>query len=483
MEGAVVRFLVPSYASAAGLAVASLLAGCSSPPPPRVWEGQAGSPRTGSSAQTGRSSERLVPDVTTPPRPFRLSPEVRAALDVASSADALPAAVSLIGQSSMSSPAWRSPPADAVPRDFDPADVTAPLRATPPPPPEVAEIRGMMRDYHRAFNRHDPAALAAHWTGGGESIDLVSGDATAGREAVRSVFAALFEQDDSATIDIDVLQVRPIRDDVAVVDGLTRIAFSDTAPAASRFTAVVVKEEGRWLLESVRETALPADAAEAPGRPLDALGWLVGAWENVGGGVIASADCTWSAGRGFLVRSHAIRGEAPGGVTDAADGSIPGLLAPGAPQPREITEIVGWDPDRRVIRSWVFTSAGRFAEGTWERDGDAWMVHYEGRGRDEGLSSVCRMSPGGFGAGGSPAAAVPAGGGSPAAAVSAGVGSPAAAVSAGVGSPAAAVSAGVGSPAAAVSAAADTLVIVCDGDALADLLPPACEFLRTARLD
>jgi uncharacterized protein (TIGR02246 family) len=290
----------------------------------------------------------------------------------------------------------------------------------------------MLRDYLRAFNRHDPTALAAHWTGGGESIDLASGDTTAGREAVRSVFAALFQQDDSATIDIDVLQVRPIRDDVAVVDGLTRIAFSDATPAASRFTAVVVKEQGRWLLESVRETTLPADAAEAPGRPLDALGWLVGAWENVGAGVIASADCTWSAGRGFLVRSHAMRGEPPTG-SDAGDMSIPALLPPGDPRPRETTEIIGWDPDRRVVRSWVFTSTGRFAEGTWVRDGEAWTVHYEGRGRDEGLACVCRMAPT---AAGSPD------GGSP-----------------------------------------DGMVIVCDGDALADLLPPACEFLRTARLD
>jgi hypothetical protein len=38
----------------------------------------------------------------------------------------------------------------------------------------------------------DPAALAAHWTDAGESVDLVSGEVTAGRDAVRDVFAALF---------------------------------------------------------------------------------------------------------------------------------------------------------------------------------------------------------------------------------------------------------------------------------------------------
>jgi len=432
------------HAGAAGLVIGSLVAGCSAPPP-RVWEGQAArvsdGGRAASGSPAGRVSSKLVPDITSQPRPFRVTPATAAALDAARAGSmprsaAASAAMPAIGQGAASSdprPTAAYAATGAAPQDFAPADVMAPLRAAAPaPPPEVAEIRGMMRDYLRAFNRHDPAALAGHWTGGGESIDLASGDTTAGREAVRSVFAALFEQDDSATIDIDVLQVRPIRDDVAVVDGLTRIAFSDAAPAASRFTAVVVKEQGRWLLESVRETSLPADAAEAPGRPLDALNWLVGAWENVGAGVIASADCTWSAGRGFLVRSHAMRGDTPAG-SDSGGTSIPGLLPPGDPRPRETTEIIGWDPDRRVIRSWVFTSTGRFAEGSWVRDGETWTVHYEGRGRDEGLACVCRLAP---------AADVSPGGGSP-----------------------------------------DGMVIVCDGDALADLLPPACEFLRTARLD
>ena len=47
---------------------------------------------------------------------------------------------------------------------------------------------------------------------------------------------------------------------------------------------------------------------------------------------------------------------------------------------REVSEIIGWDPERRQIRSWVFTSDGRFAEGFWNRAGDSWEVRYEGRG-------------------------------------------------------------------------------------------------------
>jgi sialate O-acetylesterase len=69
--------------------------------------------------------------------------------------------------------------------------------------PTVAEVRAMLRSYLRAFNRHDAAALAAHWSETGENLDLDSGEVTAaGRQAVRDVFASLFAADDDATIDI-----------------------------------------------------------------------------------------------------------------------------------------------------------------------------------------------------------------------------------------------------------------------------------------
>jgi hypothetical protein len=56
---------------------------------------------------------------------------------------------------------------------------------------------------------------------------------------------------------------------------------------------------------------------------------------------------------------------------------------------REVTEIIGWDPETQSIRSWVFTSAGRFAEGVWERDGNAWTVRMDGRGADSGRVCGC----------------------------------------------------------------------------------------------
>ena len=372
------------------------LAGCSGGDARRAAASRADAPLPAATtaadlvAAAGQPTIRPVPDVVSRPRPFRLPDAV-----------ATPAA----GLAPITLAA--SPLPD--------------LPAAVPPAPESAAadaIRGMLRGYLRAFNAHDAEAVAAHWTGSGESVDLASGEVTAGRDAVRSVFTALFAEDDAATIDIDVSAIRQVRDDVAVVDGATRLSFADGTASGSRFTAVVVNDGGRWMLESVRES--PQAVA---GRPLDALAWLVGSWEDDGAGVTASTQSFWSAGRAFLVRTHSVA-EAPATPPAEGDDAIPGLLPAGDAGPRELTEIIGWDPERRVVRSWLYSSTGRFGEATWSREGDAWRLHVAGRGADAGLECVCTIEPVG----------------------------------------------------------PDRVELRCAGDGLAGLLPPACAFERTARL-
>jgi uncharacterized protein (TIGR02246 family) len=299
------------------------------------------------------------------------------------------------------------------------------MSSRPTAGPDVAGINTMMRSYLQAFNRHDPAALAAHWSTKGENVDLDSGETTAGREAVQEVFAALFEQDAGATIDIDVGSIRSLRDDVAVVDGVSQISFTDAPPSNSRFSAVLVRENGTWVLDTVRESTAPLQPAEtepaphAPARPIDELAWLVGSWEDVSEGVTASTHCFWSTNKAFLIRTHAVSADAmqeqrplPG------DSRIPGLLPAGTTGSREITEIIGWDQDRGQIRSWLFTSDGRFAEGSWSRQGDEWMLRLENASGDC-LCTLTRVGP-------------------------------------------------------------DEMTCRCDSDRFADIAPPACDSVRTA---
>jgi uncharacterized protein (TIGR02246 family) len=382
---------------AGGLAI--IFAGCGSPttaPPSRLGSLAVEPELVATTVAESHRRAGTVPEVITPPKPFRLAD------DAADSSGAIRqvAATEPVGE---------------------PAALPA-LTPAPETSPRVAEIRDMLAGYLQAFNRHDAAAAAAHWSTAAENVNLDTGEVTRGREAVRDVFAALFEIDGEAAIDVDLDAIRPLRDDVAVVDGISRVTYADGDAAGSRFSAVVIREDDQWRLASVRETATAVEPR--PTRPLDQLTWLVGSWEDVGEGVIASSQAAWSADRGFLVRTHVSTPEEhPAARPAAGDTGIPGLLPAAAGSRRELTEIIGWDPEHEAIRSWIFSADGRFAEGTWTRAAEGWTIRIEGRGRDAGRTATCTLAADG----------------------------------------------------------SDGLVIRCEGEGLEGLLPPACGYARTAR--
>lgn len=363
-----------------------------------------------------RSSERDVdvPQVIRAPRPFRV-----ADLGPSEPARLRPPAAAVAGKQ----PATRGGvhAVAAVELVREPAELSPmePIGAASGP---IAEIRDMVTSYLQAFNQRDAEAVATHWATDGESLNLDSGERTLGREAVRDVFAALFASEPAATLAIDVEGIRPVRADVAVIDGTACIEAATGPAAATRFSAVVVRDHDRWVLESMREAA-----AEPPAHrphPLTDLAWLVGFWEDEGEGVTAGTRCDWTPGQGFLLRHHSVAPDSrPASLPRAGDARIPGLLPTGPARPVELTELIGWDPDRESIRSWIFSADGRFAEATWQQDATGWVVLVEGRGADSGREVRCTLLTDG----------------------------------------------------------PDGYVVECDGDTLDGLLPPACGFSRTAR--
>ena len=261
----------------------------------------------------------------------------------------------------------------------------APPRLLEPTQPASAtwatDIRATLASYTAAFNRHDPVTLATHWTTDGENLDLDTGSRTVGRDAVERVFDRLFTADRTAQIDFDIEAVRPIRDDVAVVDGVSRLELAGRQPTRSRFSAVLVRHDGRWLIESVREATAPASPSVRD--RLAPLAWLRGSWEDVSDGLTISIQCDWAAEGGFLIRQHLITDEPqpPGGAARTIAG-IPALLptptSDGTVQRRTITEFIGWDQGRGEIRSWMFCSDGRTAEFSWLRSGAGWLLTLAG---------------------------------------------------------------------------------------------------------
>lgn len=229
----------------------------------------------------------------------------------------------------------------------------APVSAADPSPDEAA-IRANAQKYVDAFNRGDGAALAALWAPDAVYVDSDTGEQLIGRAAIAQYFTVQFaEAAQHPQLSVTVASVRLVTPDVAIEDGQATLHRPNGEAVVTSYSAVSVKREGVWLLDSVRETTLPPPPTAA--EHLDPLAFLVGEWVDHSEGASVHSTYRWSANEAFLVQTFSV----------VVDGAVD----------MQGTQIIGWDPDRQSIRSWLFDSDGGFGEGRWEFDGDHWTIH------------------------------------------------------------------------------------------------------------
>jgi uncharacterized protein (TIGR02246 family) len=226
-------------------------------------------------------------------------------------------------------------------------------------------IRKTLRAYAEAFNKNDAKTTAAFWAPKGVYVDRDTGERTEGREAIQADFAKLFKEHRGARLTANVTSVRFIKPDVAMVEGVSTVFRPGEDPNESSFSAVLVKEGTGWLIDSVQEsdTPTPPTAAEA----LKDLAFLVGQWHDKTDGIRVEYTVRWSAKKSFLIRSYIVQREKE--------------------EEHQGTQVIGWDPRAKRIRSWSFDSDGSFGDETWSKvDGD-WVVKMTRTLADGGASS------------------------------------------------------------------------------------------------
>ena len=120
--------------------------------------------------------------------------------------------------------------------------------------PAVEAIRQAAADFAAALDRGDAKALAAHWTPDGIYIDE-DGQRFVGRKAIQAEYELLFENTDELKLRLEIDSIRLINPQTAIEEG--RAALTPQPPGAVRvmssYTAVHVKQEGKWLMADVRD--------------------------------------------------------------------------------------------------------------------------------------------------------------------------------------------------------------------------------------
>lgn len=236
---------------------------------------------------------------------------------------------------------------------FTPSDPTLPDDASNPA--ELAAIRETETSFKKAFDAGDAHAVAAHWTADGELIDE-SGRRVQGRDAIEKEYAAFFAANPGIRIDSHIDRLRLVNAEAAIEDGSAAV---DPAPAGvpgkSRYTAVHVKQDGKWLMSSVHEMRIGPPSRNSH---LDDLDALIGTWVAENQGAEFQMSFRWIANGSFLEQTFESRRSED-------------VLSSG-------TQIVGWDPGNQTVVSWTFTSDGGHAQGIWTPHDTGWIVEATG---------------------------------------------------------------------------------------------------------
>jgi uncharacterized protein (TIGR02246 family) len=244
-----------------------------------------------------------------------------------------------------------------------------PKAALPPggQPADEQQIQRTAVAFVEQYNAHKADALAAMFAADARMV-FRDGSEVNGRDEIKQSFDEAFAASPRGAISLVVDSIRFLTPDVAVEEGETSMfPDGDTLTSKGRYTAVHLKKDGRWLMQSVR--VVEEKSLSAYGE-LQALEWLVGEWLDEGRLETVEAKFHWDENKSFLLQDFQV----------VREGSV---VLKG-------TQRIGWDPVAKQVRSWVFDTAGGFGEVVWTPVGEKWVCKAKGVSSDGISASATR---------------------------------------------------------------------------------------------
>jgi uncharacterized protein (TIGR02246 family) len=273
-------------------------------------------------------------------------------------------------------PAPGGAPAAAAPQP-KPAATPAPAQPAAAQPkfaastPEEKSVIAAVEVFAKTYSAGDHATLASFFTDDAVIVDP-DGNETHGKPAIGAMYGASFQENPGLKLESKVAEVRFITPDVARVEGQTRLSSaSGDATEFTRFSALLVKKDGKWRSAEIREYTAPAEDV-SPYERLRDLEWMVGHWVDESETNKVEATVRWADNQSYLVRTYTV--EVQGEKSSSG------------------TMFIGWDPQSGQIKSWLFDSEGGHGEGLWTRTAEnQWVVKAQGVLRDGRPSSATQV--------------------------------------------------------------------------------------------
>ena len=228
---------------------------------------------------------------------------------------------------------------------------------------DAAAIKAAGQSFLKAFMAGDARGLAAHWTAEGEYI-ADDGTAIRGRAEIEKAYAKRFGKKSAVTTArMEQTSLRFPSQDTAIEEGYFRIQTDKDPPTTSKYSLLLVREGGKWLMAVVREWP-------HAGASLHDLEWLLGTWVARRDDTEVRTKYEWWGEKRFIRVNITIK---------QRDHVLTGF------------QMIGKDGSTGQIRSWAFDTDGNFGEATWTRDGKKWVQDAAGVLADGSVLSATNL--------------------------------------------------------------------------------------------
>src|SRR5262249_1584881 len=115
-------------------------------------------------------------------------------------------------------------------------------------------IAKLSHEFREAFERGDARAIAAFYTEQCEDYDDTNGEMFRGRAEVEKAFARDFKDHPGRKIVVQGKSLRFLGRDTAIQEGLVTLQSAGAElPVSTRFSCILVREDGQWKLALERE--------------------------------------------------------------------------------------------------------------------------------------------------------------------------------------------------------------------------------------
>lgn len=214
-------------------------------------------------------------------------------------------------------------------------------------------IRNIVHSYEEAYNQENAEKLAADFASDATYNNPLTGESAEGKEAIEKLFKEKFADSRKRHLEIVIKDIQFPSSDEAIEKGVMKIKIDDRPEMHIAYQAEYAKENNKWVVKALNEIELESPIKN-DSEHLNELSWFIGKWSDTDDNVEILSDNQWDKFKNFITQNFKMK------VYGQDD--------------FEGKQIIAWDPEKQVIRSWVFDSDGEFGEGTWEKVDNSWYA-------------------------------------------------------------------------------------------------------------